>query len=326
MESFEGKIAVITGGGTGMGRELAIQLARAGCHVALCDVSHEAMQQTRELALKETRGDVRVTTTVADVADESALLAFRKAVMEEHDTKCVHLVFNNAGIGGTPSFVTGEREEWERTFDICWFGVYYGSRVFMPLLLAADEGHLVNTSSVNGFWASVGPTSTHTSYAAAKFAVKGFSEALINDLRMNAPHVKVSVVMPGHIGTSIVANSGKILGHDPKEMGPEDFARARERIEQMGIDASAISDEQIRQGIIQVAESFREEAPMTAADAATVILDGVREEKWRILVGHDAQVLDRMVRDEPENAYSQEFYDRLAAETNWRLGALNEEG
>ena len=128
------------------------------------------------------------------------------------------------------------------------------------------------------------------------------------------------------IGTSIVANSGKILGHDPKEMGPEDFARARERIEQMGIDASAISDEQIRQGIIQVAESFREEAPMTAADAATVILDGVREEKWRFVVGHDAQVLDRMVRDEPENAYSQEFYDRLAAETNWRLGALNEEG
>ncbi len=324
MKSFAGKIAVVTGGGTGMGRELVIQLAKEGCHVAMCDVSNEAMQQTRELALKETRGDVRVTATIADVADESQLLAWRTAVMEEHDTKCVNLVFNNAGIGGTPSFVDGDREEWDRTFNICWFGVYYGSRVFMPLLVASDEGHLVNTSSVNGLWASVGPDSAHSAYSTAKFAVRGFSEALINDLRMNAPHVKVSVVMPGHIGTSIIANSGKILGNDPKEMGPEEFAVARERMEQMGIDSSQISDDQIRQGIIQVGEAFREEAPTSAAAAAGVILDGVREERWRILIGNDAQVLDRMVRSEPEDAYTQDFYDRLVAETNWRLGSLSD--
>ncbi len=325
MESFEGKIAVVTGGGTGMGRELTIQLAKEGCSVAMCDVSNEAMQQTKELALKEARGDVRITATLADVADEAQMIDFRKAVMEEHATKHVDLVFNNAGIGGTPSFVTGEREEWDRTFNICWFGVYYGSRVFLPMLIASDEGHLVNTSSVNGFWASVGPSSTHTAYSAAKFAVKGFSEALINDLRMNAPHVKVSVVMPGHIGTSIVQNSGKILGHDPKEMGPEDFAAARERMEEMGIDHSQLSDEEIRQAVIQLMESFRTDAPMTAEAAASVILDGVRKEEWRILVGRDAEVLDRMVRDEPENAYTQEFYDRLVSETNWRLGSMNEQ-
>ncbi|MDP6979171.1 MAG: SDR family NAD(P)-dependent oxidoreductase [Myxococcota bacterium] len=325
MKSFAGKIAVVTGGGTGMGRELTIQLAKEGCHVAMCDVSNEAMQQTRELALKETSGDVRVTSTIADVADETQMLAWRTAVMEEHDTKSVNLVFNNAGIGGTPSFVDGDREEWERTFNICWFGVYYGSRVFMPLLVASNEGHLVNTSSVNGFWASVGPNSTHSAYSTAKFAVKGFSEALINDLRMNAPHVKVSVVMPGHIGTSIIANSGKILGNDPKEMGPEQFAIARERMEQSGIDASQISDDEIRQAIIQLGEAFRDEAPTSAAAAAKVILDGVREERWRILIGHDAEVLDRMVRGEPEDAYTQDFYDRLTSETDWRLGALSDQ-
>ena len=88
----------------------------------------------------------------------------------------------------------------------------------MPLLLQADVAHIVNTSSVNGFWASLGPNTPHSAYSSAKFAVKGFSEALITDLQVNAPHVHVSVVMPGHIGTSIVINSGKILGFDPKEM------------------------------------------------------------------------------------------------------------
>lgn len=324
MKSFEGKIAVVTGGGTGMGRELVIQLAKEGCHVAMCDVSHEAMQQTRELALKEARNDVRVTSTVADVAEESALIEFRKAVMEEHETNHVNLVVNNAGIGGTAGFIEGDRDEWERCFNICWYGVYYGSRVFLPLLIASNEGHLVNTSSVNGFWATVGPNTTHSSYSSAKFAVKGFSEALINELRMAAPHVGVSVVMPGHIGTSIVANSGKILGHDPKEMGPEDFALARERMEQSGLDVGAISDEQIRQAIIAMGDAFRDVAPTTAAEATKIILDGVREKRWRILVGHDAHVLDRMVRDDPEAAYTQEFYDRLVAETEWRLGSLSE--
>ena len=105
-----------------------------------------------------------------------------------------------------------------RTFNICWGGVYLGTRAFMPMLLASSEGHIVNTSSVNGFWASLGLGIPHTAYSAAKFAVKGFTEALITDFRLNAPHLRASVVMPGHIGTSIVINSGKVLGRDPKEL------------------------------------------------------------------------------------------------------------
>ena len=130
--------------------------------------------------------------------------------IEQQATDKIHLLFNNAGIGGGGSLFTNTREQWERTFNICWGGVYLGVRTFLPLLLKADEGHIVNTSSVNGFWASVGMGVSHTAYSAAKFAVKGFTEALINDLRLNAPHIKCSVVMPGHIGTSIVSNSRKV--------------------------------------------------------------------------------------------------------------------
>src|SRR5688572_18743272 len=196
MKAFGGRIAVVTGGGTGMGRELARQLAAEGCHVALCDVSAEHMAGTTALCEKAAPRGTRVTTHLCDVSDEAQVLSFRDAVMREHATDHVHLVFNNAGIAGGGSVLADPRDEWERTFGVCWYGVYYGTRAFLPLLVAAREGWLVNTSSVNGFWASLGPGVPHTAYSAAKFAVKGFTEALINDLRMNAPHVGVSLVMP----------------------------------------------------------------------------------------------------------------------------------
>jgi NAD(P)-dependent dehydrogenase (short-subunit alcohol dehydrogenase family) len=321
MDSFEDKIAVITGGGTGMGRELARQLAADGCHVAMCDVSEENMAQTKALC-EEGNGGVRITTHLADVSDEKQILAFRDEVMREQETDCVHLVFNNAGIGGAGSMITDDRESWEKTFGVCWYGVYYGTRAFLPLLIAAEEGHLINTSSVNGFWASVGPDMAHTAYSAAKFAVKGFTEALINDLRLNAPHVNVSVVMPGHIGTSIVINSGRMLGSDPKEMSDEDLAEARENFVRRGFDLSNATNEQVRQALIMQGEMFRDTAPMTAAEAAKVILGGVHERRWRILVGEDAVGLDRLVREDPEGAYSTEFMERLVSETNWGLGNL----
>jgi len=320
MKSFDDKIAVITGGGTGMGRELALQLSAAGCHVAICDVSEENMARTRELSLQQAHGEIRVTSFVADVSDEQQLVAFRDAVMTEHETDCIHLLFNNAGIGGGGSFVLDGREEWERTFDICWRGVYYGSRVFLPLLLASEEGHLINTSSINGFWASLGPNSAHTAYSAAKFAVKGFSEALVNDLKLNAPHVKVSLVMPGHVGTSIVINSGRVLGREPKELSDEDLERARERMVLQGLDVGSLGLEELRQAMIAVSEAFRDNALTTAAEAAKIILDGVREERWRILVGPDAEVLDQLVRESPEEAYGQEFMDRFQSRTTWFLG------
>lgn len=314
MESFEDRIAVVTGGGSGMGRELVRQLAAQGCHVATCDVSPDALAETAELARAQAPDGVRVTVHEADVSDEAAVVAFRDAVADEHGTDHIHLLFNNAGIGGGGSFVADERADWERTFSICWGGVYLCTRAFLPLLLASPEGHVVNTSSVNGFWASLGPHTSHTAYSAAKFAVKGFTEALITDFRLNAPHLSASVVMPGHIGTSIVINSSRMLGRDPKELSDLQVAQLRERLTQRGLDVSGASDDDIRLGMQAQAEAFRDHAPMTAADATTRILDGVRAGEWRILVGDDAVMIDERVRADPWDAYEPSFTDRLNAD------------
>src|SRR5207247_917876 len=191
-----------------------------------------------------------------------------------------------------------------RTFYICWGGVYNCTRVCLPMLQNAEESHIVNTSSINGFWASVGPRIPHTAYSAAKFAVKGFTEALITDLRINAPHIKCSVVMPGHIGTSIRSNSRKIhSGTESDVMDAAEIAQARTRIASMGMDVSSMSDEDIQNMVAERERRFREEAPMTATAAATVILDGVKADHWRILVGEDAQRIDDLVRQLPERAY-----------------------
>jgi NAD(P)-dependent dehydrogenase (short-subunit alcohol dehydrogenase family) len=315
LKQFGGRIAVVTGGGTGMGRELAKQLAAEGCHVAMCDVSAEHMEETQAACKRIAPAGTRVTTHSCDVSEEAQVVAFRDAVKRSHATECIHLLFNNAGIGGGGSMLTDERDEWDKTFAVCWNGVYYCTRAFLPLLVAAPEAHLVNTSSVNGFWASLGPGTPHTAYSAAKFAVKGFSEALIGDLRLNAPHVKVSVVMPGHVGTSIVINSGVVLGRpSPKEMTGEDLQRVRERLARQGLPVDGASDDQLRAGLEMMAVAFRDLAPLTAAAAATQILDGVREERWRILVGEDAVALDRLVRESPEAAYEPAFSERLRRE------------
>ena len=322
MKDFAGKLAVITGGGTGMGRELAKQLVAEGCDVAICDVIDENMAETLRLCESEAPQGIRITAHKCDVSMEDEVNQFRDDVLEQHGRESVNLLFNNAGIGSGVSFVDGDRDEWERTFNICWYGVYYGTRTFLPMLMAAEEGHLINTSSVNGFWATLGPDIAHSAYASAKFAVKGFTEALINDLRMNAPHVKCSVVMPGHIGTSIVINSGKVLGNDPKEMSDEDLQEAREGMERRGIDFGNATNDQLRQALIAQGESFRDDAPMTAEEASAVILAGVKAGQWRILVGEDAEVLDEMVRAEPENAYTVDFNDRFQARVGWALGSL----
>ena len=321
MKDFSGKLAVITGGGTGMGRELARQLVAEGCDVAICDVIDENMAETVRLCESEAPQGIRVTAHRCDVANEEEVQRFRDEVLDQHKRDHVNLLFNNAGIGGVVSFVNDPREDWERTFNICWYGVYYCSRAFMPALVAADEAHLVNTSSVNGFWATLGPGSTHSAYAAAKFAVKGFSEALINDFRVNAPHVKVSVVMPGHIGTSIAINTGRVMGRAAaEEMPAEQVAVVRKRIEAQGMDLSGVTDDQIRAMIKERGESFRDNAPTTASAAAADILKGVKEERWRILLGDDAHVLDRMVRENPEDAYEDSFMEKLRAEGGWGLG------
>jgi NAD(P)-dependent dehydrogenase (short-subunit alcohol dehydrogenase family) len=286
MESFAGKIAVVTGGGSGMGRELVRQLAAEGCSVAACDVHQGAVADTADLASAGAPAGTRVTSHVCDVADEAQVLRFRDEALAAHGADHVDLVFSNAGIGGGGSFITDPREQWESVFAVDFWGVYYCARAFLPLLINSAEGVLVNTSSVNGFWASLGQGVPHTAYSTAKFAVKGFSEALIEDLRVHAPHVRVAVVMPGHVATNIVANSMMAFGV------PE-------------ADALAAN------------QGFHDSAPLSAAGAATVILDGVRSGAWRILVGADARGLDQFVRAYPDDAYD---YAKLTAAASEAVG------
>jgi hypothetical protein len=305
-----------------MGRELVRHLVAEGCNVAMCDVSAANMAETKRLCEQErVPQGLRITTFVADVSNEAQVLQFRDSVAELQETDKIHLLFNNAGIGGGGSMIANSRDEWEKTFNICWGGVYFNTRAFLPMLLRADQGHIVNTSSVNGTWASVGPRMPHTAYSAAKFAVKGFSEALITDLRLNAPHIKVSVVMPGHIGTSIVANSRKIQGGaDTDEIGTAEIAQTRARMTSSGKDPTGLSDDELRTIMRDRAQKFLEEAPTAAVQAATIILDGVKADRWRILVGDDAHKIDEMVRQSPERAYDVDFFEEMANETKWRLG------
>jgi NAD(P)-dependent dehydrogenase (short-subunit alcohol dehydrogenase family) len=273
LESFAGKLAVVTGGGSGMGRELVRQLAAQGCSVAACDWHPDAVAETASLARADAGSGVLVTSHACDVSDEAQVLRFRDDLLGQHARAHVDLVFANAGIGGAGSFVNDSRQEWEHTFAVDWWGVYYCARAFLPLLIASGDGVLVNTSSVNGLWAALGPGMPNTAYSAAKFAVRGFTEALIEDLRSNAPQVRVALVMPGHVGTDIIGNTLRAHGQDPDQM------------------------------LIDISNDFRDKAPLSAAQAATIILDAVRSGAWRILVGQDATMIDERIRANPEAAY-----------------------
>jgi NAD(P)-dependent dehydrogenase (short-subunit alcohol dehydrogenase family) len=301
--SFAGKLAVVTGGGSGMGRELVRQLAEQGCSVAACDWHADAAAETADTARAGAPPGVRVTSHACDVSDEEQVLRFRDELLAEHDRDHVNLVFSNAGIGGGNSFVNDRREDWERTFAVDWWGVYYCARAFLPLLIASGDGVLVNTSSVNGLWASLGPGLASTAYSTAKFAVRGFSEALVEDLRTNAPGVRVAVVLPGHVGTNIIANSMRAHGGDPEDMSGTRLADTRAALIGAGVLAEGASDEEACQFLVKMSSDFRDKAPLSAAQAATVILDGVRSGAWRILVGEDAKMIDAAVRAKPEAAY-----------------------
>jgi NAD(P)-dependent dehydrogenase (short-subunit alcohol dehydrogenase family) len=308
LESFAGKLAVVTGGGCGMGRELVRQLAEQGCSVAACDWQPEAVAEAASVARADAGSGVLVTSHACDVSDEAQVLRFRDELFGQHARDHVDLVFANAGIGGAGSFVKDSREEWEHTFAVDWWGVYSCARAFLPPLIASGDGELVNTSSVNGLWAALGPGMPNTAYSAAKFAVRGFTEALIEDLRTNAPQVRVAVVMPGHVGTDIVGNSLRAHGKDPEQLSEAQLkqmfsADARAGLAAAGLLAEDASAEDLRQMLIQLASDFRDKAPLSAAQAATIILDGVRSGAWRILVGRDATMIDERIRANPEAAY-----------------------
>ncbi len=304
MDSFTGKLAVLTGGGSGMGRELVRQLAAQGCSVAACDIDAESVAETASLARAVADERVLVTSHGCDVADEAQVLRFRDELVKAHDTDHVDLLFSNAGIGGAGSFVCDKREDWERTFAIDFWGMYYCARAFLPLLIASGDGILINTSSVNGFWATLGPNLPNTAYSTAKFAVKGFTEALIEDLRTNAPQVTVALVMPGHVGTDILRNSRRILGYaGPEQMSEAELEQTRPALARLGLPAADASLDELRDMVVKLENQFKDSAPLSAAEAATIILDGVRAGNWRILVGDDAIGVDRAVRARPEAAY-----------------------
>src|SRR5690349_19425218 len=235
MESFAGKLAVATGGGSGMGRELVCQLAAQGCSVAACDWHPDAVAETASLARAGAGSGVLVTSHACDVSDEAQVLRFRDELLGQHARDHVDLVFANAGIGGAGSFVNDSREEWERTFAVDWWGVYHCARAFLPLLIASGDG-----------------------------VPEQLSEAKL------------------------------------KQMFSAD---ARAGLVAVGLLAEDASAEDLRTMLIQLASDFRDKAPLSAAQAATIILDGVRSGAWRILVGQDATMIDERIRANPEAAY-----------------------
>jgi NAD(P)-dependent dehydrogenase (short-subunit alcohol dehydrogenase family) len=296
-----------------MGRELVRQLAAQGCSVAACDVNADTVAvaaATAWAAAPASDGkEVKVTGHTCDVSDETQVLRFRDELLEQHQADHVDLVFSNAGIGGGESFVTSPRDLWERVFAVDWWGVYNCARTFLPLLIASGDGVLVNTSSVNGLWASIGPGMMNTAYASAKFAVRGFTEGLIEDLRSNAPQVRAVLVMPGHVGTDIMVNSLRARGLPSlEEMTDAQLeevvpAAAWARMVGFGLLAENATTDDLRRTLIGLTNDFRDKAPVSAAEAATIILDGVRSGAWRILVGKDAAMIDAAVRAKPEQAY-----------------------
>jgi NAD(P)-dependent dehydrogenase (short-subunit alcohol dehydrogenase family) len=316
MKSFDGKLAIVTGAGSGMGQEITLQLMREGCSVAMLDMSSARLAETARLCAEAGLAQgVRVTSHVADVTDEALLLRIRDEIVRDHATDAVHLLFNNAGHGGAPSFIADDRAQFERVFNTCWNGVYLCTRVFIPLLMKATEAHLINTSSIHGYWATKGPARPNVAYSAAKFAVKGFTEALITDFAIHAPHIKCSVVMPGHIGTALAINSRMI------QNGQEsDRMTARAKHVAAGGDP-AVPDDYFQARIDAYARSMIEDAPTSAAEAATIILDGVRAGKWRILIGYEAVWMDEQVRRDPESAYDRDVYDAFVREAAWQFGS-----
>jgi NAD(P)-dependent dehydrogenase (short-subunit alcohol dehydrogenase family) len=317
VDSFTGKLAVVTGGGSGIGRELVRQLAAQRCSVAACDLNADTVALTAATAWAAAPPGVMVTGHACDVSDEAQVLRFRDELLEQHASDHLDLVFANAGVFGGASFVKGSRQEWERTFAINWWGTYFCARTFLPLLVASGDGVLVNTGSVAGFWATAGPGAPPiTAYSTSNFAIKGFSEALVEDLRSNAPQVRVVLVMPGVVITDIAENSRRALGLPEWEQLSD--AELMEQIPDAGravliatgLVPEDFSADDLRRAIPRLKGEFQDKG-FTAVQAASIILDGVRSGAWRILVGEEAKMLDEQVRANPEAPFDYERYAEM---------------
>ena len=270
MKAFSGKVAAITGAGSGIGRALAGQLAAQGCALALADIEAQGLEHTR--ADIAARHDVAVTTANLDVSDRAAVEAWAAQVVADHGR--VNLLFNNAGVALGASIAEVSYADFEWIVGVNFWGVVYGTKAFLPHLKAAGEGHIVNLSSLFGLLS----LPSQGTYNATKFAVRGFTEALRQELELEDCGVSATSVHPGGIKTNI-ARSARF---DPSvsAMTGQSAERAKAQFERLFI---------------------------TSADsAATTILKAVKANRRRVLVGPDAKLLDLAVRFAPSG------YQRIA--------------
>ena len=208
MRTFDGKVAVITGAGSGIGRELALNLAARGAVLALSDQDEVGLLETAERCTARHAREVH--TEKLDVSDRAAMAAYAAGVAA--DLGRVNAVFNNAGVALHGDFEETPYDEFERIMDVNFWGVVHGSKEFLPHLISGGDGHLVNISSLFGLMGMPG----QTAYNASKFGVRGFSEALRMEMLVNRHPVRVSVVHPGGIKTAIARNARTTAGHDPQ--------------------------------------------------------------------------------------------------------------
>ena len=254
MEGFAGKVAVVTGAGSGIGQALAIELARSGARVAISDVNTEGLAATEE-RLKAIGAQVKADRL--DVTEREAFELYADAV-KEHFGK-VNQIYNNAGIAFAGDIEVSPFKDIEKVMDVDFWGVVNGTKVFLPHLVESGDGHVINISSVFGLFSLPG----QAAYNAAKFAVRGFTEALRQEMMAAGHPVKVTTVHPGGIRTNIARNMTTVEAVNKHEL----------------------------------AKTFDNKLASTSPEkAARVILDGVRKNRARVLVGADAKALDLIVR------------------------------
>ena len=252
MRAFRGKVAVITGAGSGIGRALAVRLAGMGSALALSDVDEAGLAETRTLLAPS---GVRVTTERVDVADRAAVHRHADAVIAAHGR--VHLVINNAGVALAASVAEMTYEDFDWLMGINFWGVVHGTKAFLPHLLQADEGHIVNISSIFGIIAVPGQAAYH----AAKFAVRGFTESLRQDLELVRARVSATCVHPGGIRTNIVRRA-RLSTERAQRVTKEEMSREFERL-----------------------------ARTSPEQAAAAIIRGVERNARRVVIGPDAKFL-----------------------------------
>ncbi len=254
MTSIPGKVAVVTGAGSGIGRALSVELARRGARVAISDVDPTGLAETATLV---TAAGGQVKSDILDVSQRELVLAYADDVVAHFGS--VNLVFNNAGIAFTGDIEQSSFKDIDRVMDVDFGGVVNGTKAFLPHVIASGEGHIINISSVFGLFS----VPTQGAYNAAKFAVRGFTEALRQEMSLRNRPVQVTTVHPGGIKTNIVNNSTGVDGLDHAKL----------------------------------ASDFNTKLARTSPEkAAQVILKGVEKNKSKVLIGADAVVMDSMVR------------------------------